>query len=86
MTSSFEQIPMTHMLHNPTTSGKFLKILWQVEDCPDLHSVQKQLLGFLVCIPILKTSPTCFRHFYFLEATFPRIHSFLLSNFQIGLP
>ena len=34
----------------------------------------------------VKTSPTCFRHFYILEERFPHIHSFLLSNFQIGPP
>ena len=28
MTSSFEEIPMTHIVHGPTTLVNFLKILW----------------------------------------------------------
>ena len=66
MTSSFEEIPMTHTLHSPPTSVKLLKTLWYVLDSSSLHSVEKYLLGFL--LPILLK---------ILEETFPHIHSIL---------
>ena len=84
MTSSFEKIPMAHILHHPTTSVKCLKTLWYVLDCSNLHSVQKQLLVFLVPI-LLKQAQHALDIFTLWRQHFV-IYCFLLGNFQIGPP